>query len=140
MFACDRLPRCGPGPDWVFWVRIVVNELAEVCEQVELQERLRWRSGYNFSILAVGRRRRVSPKDKCVFILLSQALWIDVVVPHQSRGNERVRHSAASKDKTREAVISAICLADVDRVAVFFEWSAATGRVTGCVVAKRYAS
>src|SRR4029077_2285213 len=77
-------------------------------------------------------------KHKCAFPLLGQAFRIDVWVPHHPRGYERVRHSAASKDKAGEALVTAVRLADVDGVAVFFEWSAATRRVTRCVVAKRH--
>ena len=99
----------------------------------------RWRRGGNiFAILAVGYWRYFSATDReCMFPLLSQSLRIDVWVPHHARIKERVRHSACSERKIVKALVTPIRLADVDRVAVFFEWSAATRRATRCVVAKR---
>src|SRR5262249_43632365 len=134
----------GSGTKRILRIRIVINELTEVREKIELQEWLRRLRGYNlFSILAkiltVRRRGRgLCSKHKCVFPLLGQSFWIDVWVPNHSRGNERVWHSATSKRKAGEAFVAAIRLTDIDSVAVFFEWPAATGRVTRCVVAKRH--
>src|SRR5262249_42600451 len=44
----------------------------------------------------------------------------------------------ASKGKAGEALVTSVRLADVNDVAVFFEWSAATGRATRCVVTERH--
>src|SRR6266496_3567109 len=33
-------------------IRIVINELAEVCEEIQFQERLRWRRRNCFAVLA----------------------------------------------------------------------------------------
>ena len=52
-FACYRLRCRRPGADWIFRVVIVVNELAEVCKDIELEEWLGWFACYSgFAILA----------------------------------------------------------------------------------------
>ena len=51
-FACHRLRRCRGRTDWIFWVFVVVNELAKVCEEIESEERLRWWRHNGFSVLA----------------------------------------------------------------------------------------
>src|SRR5262249_1745179 len=62
---------CGPRSERILRVRIVVDELSKVCEQVELRERLWCGPRYNLAVLAVGRRRRrFSSKHECVFPLL----------------------------------------------------------------------
>src|SRR6478735_7576467 len=53
IFACYRLRCRWPGTDRIFRIVIVVNELAEVGEEIELEEWLGWFASYNgFSILA----------------------------------------------------------------------------------------
>src|SRR5436305_5376205 len=124
------LRRCRARANWVCRVRIVINKLTEVCEDVDFHQRFRWRwRGYIFSVLAVGHWRRCSATDgERVFPLLGQPFRVDVVVPHHSRVDERVRHSAAGKRKAGEALVTAICLADKDAVIPLREWSATTGR------------
>ena len=73
-----------------------------------------------------------------MFPLLRQSFSIDVWVPYQARAYHRVRHPAGSKGKAGETFVAAIGLTDVNGIAVFFEWSAATRRATRCVVAKRH--
>src|SRR5207302_11498899 len=73
-----------------------------------------------------------------MFPLLRQSFSIDVWVPYQARAYHRVRHPAGSKGKAGETFVAAIGLTDVNGIAVFFEWSAATRRATRCVVPKRH--
>src|SRR4029077_5153811 len=123
------LRRCRTSANRVCRVGIVINKLTEVCEDIDFYQRFRWRwRRYVFPVLTVGHWRRYCATDgERVFPLLSQAFRINVVVPHHSRGDERVRHSAASKRKAREALVTAICLADEDAVATLCERSTTTG-------------
>src|SRR5689334_15240277 len=134
-----RLRRCRPGSERVLRVRIVINELSEICEKIELQEWLGWRPRYNFAILTVltiGRGgRRFSAKNERVFPLLRQPFRTDVRIPDHARGYERVGHFASGEREARETLVTAIRLIDENAVAVSLEGSAATGRATRCVVA-----
>src|ERR1041385_234354 len=73
-----------------------------------------------------------------MFPLLRHSLSIDVWVPYQAGVYHRVWHPAGSKRKAGKTFVAAIGLTDVNRGAVLFEWSAATGRAARCVVAKRH--
>src|SRR5262249_47193245 len=114
------------GTKRIFRIRIVIDELAEVREEIELQEWLRRRARCDrFAILTVlgvdRRRRRLCSKHKRMFPLLGQSFRIDVRVPHEAVGDyERVGHPASSKRKARETLVAAIGLTDVNGVAVLF--------------------
>ena len=132
------LRRCRGRSNWVCRVRIVINKLTEVCEDVDFHQRFRWRwRGYIFPVLAVGHWLRCSATDgERVFPLFRQAFRIDVVIPHHSSIDERVRHSAAGERKAGEAFVTSVCLADKDAVIPFCERSATTGRRGRCVGAE----
>src|SRR2546430_11517888 len=124
------LRRCRARANWVCRVRIVINKLTEVCEDVDFHQRFRWRwRGYIFPVLAVGHWLRCSATDgERVFPLFRQTFRIDVVIPHHSSIDERVRHFAAGECKSGEAFVASICLADKDAVIPFCERSATTRR------------
>src|ERR1700757_272037 len=94
LFFPRRLRRGRPGSERIFRVRIVINELREVREDVDFEPGLGWSLWEDtFPILAVGRWCCFSSaKCKRMFVLLGQSFWIDVWVPHHQRGHERVRH------------------------------------------------
>ena len=71
-----------------------------------------------------------------MFPLFRQTFRIDVVIPHHSSSDERVRHSAAGERKAGEAFVTSVCLADKDAVIPFCERSATTGRRGRCVGAE----
>src|SRR4029077_17883139 len=125
-----------------------VNELCEVCKQIELEFERFSLGGYDaltiFAILAIALRGFTAAssnvESKRVLPLFSQTFRTDVRVPDHTRGDQRVRHFATCEGKVREAFVTGIRLIDEDAVAVSFEWSAATGCATRCVVAKGYVS
>src|SRR5215475_472766 len=116
--------------NWVRRVRIVIDKLTEVGEDVDFQPRFRWRwRRYIFPVLAVGDWRCCSATNgERMFPLLGQAFDIDIVIPNHSSIDERDRHSAPSKRKAGEAFVTSIRLAYKDTVVTLCEWSAATGR------------
>src|SRR5438067_899824 len=121
--------RPAPGAERILRIRIVINELREVCEKIEFQERLWWRPRNSFAILAEYRRRwRFSSEDKGVFPLLSQSFRIDVGIPNHARGDKRIRHSACSESEIWEPFVTAVGLADVDDVAALRKGTPAAGR------------
>src|SRR5262249_3762646 len=117
---------CCAWPERIFRIRIVVNKLREVDEEIELQlKRLTWRGRDDTfaALLAVafsrgGCRSAAELKIVSMFPLLGQTLRIDVGVPHHWRVNKRVRHSAAGQRDIFEAFIAEISLADIDAVVV----------------------
>src|SRR5215475_1220972 len=134
------LRRCRGWSNWVRRVGIVIDKLAKVREDVDFQPRFRWRwRRYIFPVFTVGDRLCCSATDgERVFPLFSQPFRVNVVIPDHSRIHERVRHSASSKRKVREAFVTSIRLADEDAVVTLCEWSAATGRGRRCIRSVSY--
>src|SRR5262245_37986336 len=89
------LRRCRGWSNWVRRVRIVIDKLTIVREDVDFQPRFRWRCRrYIFPVFTVGDRLCCSATDgERVFPLLRQSFRINVVIPDHSRIHERVRHS-----------------------------------------------
>src|SRR5262249_27936776 len=98
----------------------------EVCKDIELQfERLTL--GDNslpvFTIRLGCSTSAAKIESKRVLPLLREALWIDVVIPQQRCGYERLWHFAAGKFEVRETCVTEVCLAHKDSVVVFRKWS-----------------
>src|SRR4030095_9125019 len=110
-------------PDWIFRIGIIVNELCEICEDIDLDFKWlrRGRRGYNaFALLAVGLRHfgsAAAADRKGVFPLLGQAFRIDIVIPRHERGHERIRHSACGQSDVGEALVNQISLPATDTIA-----------------------
>src|SRR6266403_2263126 len=140
---------CGrrrPGAERILRIGIVINELCEVREDGDLKlERLSRglrRDNFLSAFFAIGLRRFACTASegeiKRVFPLFSETFRIDVGVPNHRRGDDRVGHSATRQGYIFKAFVAQIRLADIDSVAAFCEWSAATGGGTRCVVTKRH--
>src|SRR5262249_7559259 len=127
------LRRRRPRANWVCRVGIVINKLTEVRKNVDFQQWLWGRPCNGLAVLAVDRLWCSAADRERVFPLLGQAFRVDVVIPHHSRIDKRVRHSAAGERKAREAFVASVCLADKDAIIPFCERSAATGRRRRCV-------
>jgi hypothetical protein len=52
-FPCCRLLGCGARANWIFRVIVVINELAEIRENIDFQERLCRRGCNDLAILAI---------------------------------------------------------------------------------------
>src|SRR5258707_9822525 len=131
--SCTVRARRWGRSDRIFRIYVVINELCEVCEDVELQfEGLTGRRRYDtltfltIPFLAVGLNRFAASaadvEGKCMLPLLREAFRIDILVPHHRRGYERVWHSSAGKLEVRETGVTEIRLAYEDAVVVFREW------------------
>src|SRR5205807_10439769 len=121
-------------PNRILRVRIVIDVLREVYEDVELQFERFGSLRYNtlafltVTSFAVGLNgfaaTSANIESKRVLPLLSQAFRIDIVVPQHRRGYERLWHSADRKLEVREPCVTEIRLAYKDSVVAFREWAA----------------
>src|SRR3984893_5927531 len=124
----------------IFRIRIGINELCEVREDIDLElERLarglRRHDGLAVFAIALCWLRRAPAAQlevKRVFPLFRETFRIDIRVPNHERGHERIRHPASRQGYVLKAFVAQIRLADVDGIAVFREWA------TGGFVAERY--
>jgi hypothetical protein len=113
------------GSNGVFRIRVVVNELSEVCEEVELEfEGLSGLRCYDALAFLAIRLNGFTPsaanvESKRVLPLLSEAFWIDVIIPHHGCRHEWIGHFASGQREVRKALVADVNLPDSHAIVVF---------------------